>query len=226
MSIESPFDKKHIETVAGGRRDLLNELNLPPHATAFLRQHARVLQIGTICLVLLTLGWVAYDGYTERRDEKAAALLAQAYDETEGERRLALLRQVGSSYPGTDAAIWSRVQLAHAAMQAGDLDSAIADYQGTLKEIHKNNPLAPLIHYTLGQTQEAGGDLAQALYHYRQLADFPGFTARGLLALGRVHELQSRPDEAIKAYEQLAALDEEPGLEKGFIENKLAMLRQ
>jgi predicted negative regulator of RcsB-dependent stress response len=226
MSKESAFDRKHIETVTESRRDILEELNLPPQVISFLRQHARVLQIGALCLVLITLGWVAYDGYTDKRQENATALLAEAIREPAGERRLDLLRQVETRYAGTDAAIWSRVQLAHAAEQAGDTPEAITRYQSVLKDLAAGNPLTPLIHYSLGQAHEAGGDPDQALSHYQRLATYPGFAARGLHAVGRIHELQNRPSEAIKAYEQLAALGEQPGLEKGFVENKLAILKQ
>jgi predicted negative regulator of RcsB-dependent stress response len=226
MSKESAFDRKHIETVAVGRRDILEELNLPPQAISFLRQHARALQIGALCLVLITLGWVAYDGYTEKRQENATALLAEAIREPAGERQMDLLRQVEARYAGTDAAIWSRVQLAHAAAKAGDTREAVTIYQMVLKDIATDNPLTPLIHYSLGQAHEAGGAPDQALPHYQRLTAFPGFAARGLHAVGRIHELQDRPGEAIKAYEQLAALGEQPGLEKGFVENKLAILKQ
>jgi predicted negative regulator of RcsB-dependent stress response len=226
MTKESAFDRKHIETIAADRRNILEELNLPPQVISFLRQHARVLQIGAICLVLITLGWIAYDGYTERRQEDATALLAEAIREPAGEQRLELLRQVETRYAGTKAAIWSRVQLAHAAGQAGDTGEAITRYQGILKDIADDNPLTPLIHYSLGQTHEAAGAPDQALPHYQRLATFPGFAARGLLGVGRIHEVQNRPDEAVKAYEQLAALGEQPGMEPGFIENKLAILKR
>jgi predicted negative regulator of RcsB-dependent stress response len=225
MEKDSAFDPKHLQTIAPERRDLLEELNLPPQVISFVRKNNRALLIGAVGLILAILGWSAYDHYTDQRRDEAAALLARAIETPAGEQQTELLRQVNAEYSGTGAALWSRVQLAHAARDDGNEEEAIAGYRAALSDIDADNPLAPLLHYSLGQSSEAAGQTEEALRHYQQLAATPGFAVKGLLAVARLHELQDRPAEALKAYEQLAALEEQPLLEKGFVANKLAVLR-
>jgi predicted negative regulator of RcsB-dependent stress response len=224
MNKQSAFDKKQIETIDNARSDIWEELNLPPGAISFLRQYGKLLLIGVIALTMLIVGWSLYGNHTEKRQEQAAVLLAEAILEPAGERRNELLRAVESQYGGTNAAIWSRVHLAHGAQEAGETEAAIAAYQSVLKELNAGNPLVPLIRYSMAKSYEVSGELDQALYHYQQLASVSGFTTQGLLAAGRIHELLNQPAEALQVYEQLAGLGE--GQENWFVENKVASLRE
>jgi tetratricopeptide (TPR) repeat protein len=224
MNKESAFDRKHIEGMTD-RRDIWDELNLPPQAVLFLQKHGRNLLIGIVGLVLIFLAWSFHNQYSEKRQGQASALLAEAFKQPAGQERTDLLLRVDSEYSGTAASIWSRVQLAHDAHAAGEFREAIAGYENALKDLQAGNPLAPLLHYSLGQSYEAGGDHGQALPHYQRLASTPGFKTHGLLAEARIHELQNRPAEAIRVYEQLAILGQQADLEQGFVENKLATLK-
>jgi predicted negative regulator of RcsB-dependent stress response len=225
MGNENAFDPKHLQTInPEARRDLLEELNLPPRLISFMRKNSRALLIGAVGLIVAILGWTAYGNYTAKRQDEAANLLAQAIEAPAGQQRAELLRRIDAEYGGTGAALWSRVQLAHAAHKAGNEQEAIAGYRAVLADVDGSNPLTPLLHYGLGQSYEAAGQPEEALRHYQQLAAIPGFAAKGLLAAARIHETRDQPAEAVKAYEQVAALDE-PLLEPEYLAAKLAALR-
>lgn len=224
MNKERAFDRKHIENMV--HRDIWDELNLPPRVVLFLQMYGKFLLAGLLCLILGFLGWSFYGQYKERRQENGSALLAEALRQPAGPERTELLRQVGSEFDGTPAALWGRIQLAHDASAAGEIGEAIAGYESALKTLSADNPLTPLVRYSLARSYESRGEHDQALDHYRRLADTAGFEARGLVALARIHELQNRPAEAIKVYERLATLREQPDIEPGFVENKLAALRE
>lgn len=225
MGKENAFDVKHLQPVRSKHLDFLEELDLPPQVLDFLQEKGRALLIGIICLILALLGFVFYRHHTLQRQEAASALLAQALDTPAGAQQTELYRKVDSQYGGTAAALWSRVQVAHAAQDAGKEKKAIAGYRAVLADLDAGNPLIPLLHYSLGQSYEAAGQPKEALSQYQQLAAIPGFAAQGLLAVARIDEAQHRTADAIEAYERLAGLKNQPLLDKGFVADKLASLR-
>jgi predicted negative regulator of RcsB-dependent stress response len=225
MGKESAFNPKNLQTINPERRNVLEELNLPPQVISFLQKNSRPLLVGAICLILAILGAIAYHHYTSKRRGEAADLLAQAINAPAGKQQTELLRKISTEYSGTSAALWSRVQQAHTEQNAGKEKEAIAGYQAVLAELDTGNPLIPLLHYSLGQSYETAGQPEKALNQYQQLATIPGFAVQGLLAVGRINEAQNRPTDAIEAYEKLTALKEQPLLDKGFVANKLATLQ-
>ena len=120
MSAQSLFSKKDIKPIDPERkRDLLDELNLPPKLVSFIRENARNLQIACICIAVVVLGWVLYDNYTDMQESKSASLLAAALQESSIEQKTQELARVIEEYPRTDSALWSRVELAHLEYQDG-----------------------------------------------------------------------------------------------------------
>lgn len=232
MSEQSAFDRKIIEgTTADAGRSILEELHLPPQVISFIRKNKKNLQIAGICLVVLLLAWTFYDHYSETRRDKAAALLASAMKNEEVANRSQLLDKVQSEYGGTAAALWSKVELAHLDYQAGNFPEAVSKYEDVLQQLEADNPLVPLVKYSLAQAFEAQQSFEQALSRYQELARMNGFAKAAYPAIGRIYETINEPAKAQEAYEQYLALlsdDSQTGQlspTRAIIEERLATLK-
>jgi predicted negative regulator of RcsB-dependent stress response len=114
MSTQSLFSKKNIKSQQPDtRRGLLEELSLPPEMISFIRKNTRTLQIGLFCVVILVLGVIFYNYYSEMQEKKGASLLASGLQSESTEQRIQILENVISQYGRTAAARWSQVELAH-----------------------------------------------------------------------------------------------------------------
>ena len=116
MAEQSSLVGKEEKTIDIERKEsLLDELNLPPIVTRFIRENARNLQIVAGCIVLLVFAWTYFDYYTETRENNASSALSLAVQEADDAARVELLQGVVNDFSGTDAALWSRVEQAHVA---------------------------------------------------------------------------------------------------------------
>lgn len=227
MSAQSLFSKKNIESQQPDtRRGLMEELNLPPEFIAFVRRNTRNIQIVLISVVVLVLAWVFYDYYTELQEKKGASLLASGLQAESSEQRVQTLESVISDYGRTDAARWSRLELAHIDYKEGRYEAAAAKYKEILDALPATSPLAPLTRLNLAQSYELAGQYDQAIVQYGKLKQAAGFTSQALLGLGRVHMAKDDPAQARQAYEELlASLEENPDpVIKSQVEAKLTVL--
>ena len=227
MSTQSLFSKKNIQSQQPDTRSgLLEELNLPPDLIAFIRKNARNLQIGLICVVVLILAWIFYDYYTEMQEKKGASLLASGLQTESTEQRIAVLENVIKDYGRTDAARWSKLELAHLDYKEGRFEAAAAKYKAILDALPANNSLVPLARLNLAQSYEEAGQVDQAIAQYIILKKSAGFTNQAYWGLGRMYIAKEDTVQARKALEELLnSLDEtsEPGL-RSQVEAKLASL--
>ena len=204
MSAQSLFSKKNIKSQQPDTRSgIMEELNLPPEVISFIRKNARNLQIGLACIVVLALAWIFYDYYTELQENKGASLLASAMQtEATGERTL-MLASVVNDYSRTDAARWSRLELAHLDYQEGLFDAAIAKYEEIIDKLSTDSSLLPLTRTNLAQSYEETGQYEQAIAQYNLLKKSIGFKEEAHLALGRIYTARDEPVQARKEYEEL-----------------------
>jgi len=204
MSAQSLFSKKNIKSQQPDTRSgIMEELNLPPEVISFIRKNARNLQIGLACIVVLALAWIFYDYYTELQENKGASLLASAMQtEATGERTL-MLASVVNDYSRTDAARWSRLELAHLDYQEGLFDAAIAKYEEIIDKLSTDSSLLPLTRTNLAQSYEETGQYEQAIAQYNLLKKSIGFKEEAHLALGRIYTARDEPAQARKEYEEL-----------------------
>jgi predicted negative regulator of RcsB-dependent stress response len=212
MSAQSLFSKKDIKPIDPERkRDLLDELNLPPKLVSFIRKNARNLQIACICIAVVVLGWVLYDNYTDLQESKSASLLAAALQESSIEQKTQELARVIEEYPRTDSALWSRVELAHLEYQDGKFQEAAGRYEAILGELPGDSSLAPLIRLNLAQSYEELNDHDKALIQYKTLKTATGFDREATMAMGRIYEFTGQPQAARQVYEEyLNSLGESP----------------
>jgi len=227
MSTQSLFSKKNIQSQQPDtRRGLLEELNLPPEMITFIRKNARNLQIGLICVAVLILTWIFYDYYTEMQEKKGASLLASGLQTESTEQRIEMLENVINDYGRTDAARWSKLELAHLDYKDGRFEAAAAKYKEILETLPAQNSLVPLTRLNLAQSYEDAGQFDQAIAQYSLLKKSPGFINQGYWGLGRMYMAKEDTEQARKTYEELlSSLDDtsDPGL-KLQLEAKLASL--
>lgn len=231
MSKPSAFDKERITAATAEKRGgLLEELHLPPQVVAFIRNNTRKIGMAAAGCILVILGWIFYDHYVEAQNEKAAASLAAVLQEKDETSRLQGLENVLNEYPRTGAALWSKLELGHLEYQAGNYDSALKKYNDALGGLSRNNPLVPLITYSIAQTLEQKMDVENALPKYQSLTQMPGFEEQGYLGMGRLYETDNRLDKARDIYEEYLTLlnkddtSAQPSRMKAFVEDKLARL--
>lgn len=227
MSDQSLFSKKDIKPIDPERkRDLLDELNLPPKLISFLRENGRNLKIIAISIAVVVLGWVLYDHYTELQENKGASLLASALQETSAAQKAQTLASVIDEYPRTGAALWSSMELAHLDYQASRFQEAATRYETILGKLSGDSSMAPLVRLNLAQSYEELQDLDKALGQYKLLKAETGFFKESYLGQGRVYVMQNEPDAARRVYEEyLNSLGEEPDPAiEAQIQAKLALL--
>ena len=211
MSEQSLFSKKNIESQQPDTRTgIMEEMNLPPEFISFVRKNSRNLQIGLISIVVLVLAWVFYDYYTDLQENRAASLLASAIQTEATEERIQVLQNVIGSYSGTEAALWSKLELAHLDYQEGRFDAAVAKYEEVLAKTPADSFLIPLARMNLGQSYEETGQYDQAIAQYNLLKKSTGFKEEAHLALGRIYKAKDEPAQARNEYENLlSGMDDE-----------------
>ncbi len=227
MSTQNLLSKKNIASQQPDTRSgLMDELSLPPGLIAFVRKNSRNLQIGLICVVVLVLGWVFYDYYTEMQEKKGASLLASGMQTESTEERVQVLEKVIGDYGRTDAARWSKLELAHLDYNEGRYEAAAAKYKEILDVLPAGNSLAPLTMLNLAQSYEQTGRYDQAIAQYNLLKKSIGFTNEAFLGLGRMYVAKEDPVLARKAYEELlSSLEDTPDpVLKSQVEANLASL--
>ncbi len=210
MSAQSLFSKKNIESQQlDARRGILEELNLPPALIAFIRKNSRILQIAAGCVVVVVLAWVIFDYYTEIQEKKGASLLATGLQTEAAEQRVEVLESVIRDYGRTDAARWSKLELAHLDFKAGKFDTAAGKYKEIVDSLPTDISLVPLTRLNMAQSYEQAGQYDQAIPQYELLKKSIGFASQAYLALGRIYMMQGEAQKARKAYEELLSSQKE-----------------
>lgn len=128
--------------------------------------------------------------------QKAATNLKEA---------IALYKRILEEYPRTPTAPLAQFSLGNAFLQSNDLDSAIETYKRFISTYGSNISLLGLVHQKLGYAYLLKGDLDQAAKAYSTILEIPGAMNRdsALFEIARLEENRSRPDEALKQYQDL-----------------------
>lgn len=124
-------------------------------------------------------------------EEERAAAITQAVTEAKGSGRGAVEE---------DAALVAAAQ----AMQAGDFDGALAEYEQFLAAVDSDHALRFLALEGKGNALEAKGELDAALASFQLIAPHPSdyYRPMALYHQGRVLEALDRTDEALAIYRQ------------------------
>lgn len=128
--------------------------------------------------------------------QKAAANLKEA---------IVLYKRVVDEYPRTSTAPLAQFSLGNAYLQSNDLASAIDAYNRFISTYGSHVSLLGLVQQKLGYAYLLKGDLDQAAKAYSTVLGIPGAMNRdyALFELARLEEIRSKPDDALKHYQNL-----------------------
>lgn len=184
-----------IAVIAGAV--MLHKRNVAADAEA-----SRVLQSATAAIVR---GQVVPPEEQERLGDTIKQYRIPIYT-TEEERAAAIAEAVTAAQASGRDAVEQDANLVAAAqaMQVGDFDAAVTQYDAFLDASKRTHPLRFLALEGKGNALEAKGELDAALAVFEQLAPNPSdyYRSMALYHRGRVLEALSRTEEALAIYQQ------------------------
>ncbi|MBC8318683.1 MAG: tetratricopeptide repeat protein [Desulfobulbaceae bacterium] len=217
----SAFNKKYVEEVTPSKRTLLDELNLPPKVTEFIRRNEKTIQMVLIAIFVLICANTFWDYYSQKQKNDSASLLAEAMSQTEDAVRVEQLNKVIDEYPGSGAALWSEVSLAQQMLKDEKYGEAVTKYNAIISDVGKGSALYPLILQDLARAYDLKGDYQESLKQYSLLREIGGFGTVGYLGEARLYEQMEKKEQARDAYEKaLAQTDLSPAVQE-WLEYKL-----
>ena len=118
---------------------------------------------------------------------------------------IALYTRVVDEYPRTPSAPLALFGLGNALLESNQVDAAIDAYKRLLSTYSSNASLTGLAHQKLGYAYLLKGDREQAEKAYAAILNNPMSLNhdQALFELARLDENQSRPDAALKRYQEL-----------------------
>ena len=200
MSEQNTYFQQEILNKPLQKHGLLEEFNLPPKAILFIRGNKRNIIIGLVCCVLAIMGWSSLNYYLDKKNDRTAALLAEAVGQGALEKRKALLQKVLDDYGRTGSAKWAKLEMGHIAFDAQQYDEAIKVYLSVRDDIAKSSPIFPLVQMNLALSYENKNALPEALAAYQRLAEIKGFAGEAYLSMARIYELQKAVPQAKEMY--------------------------
>ena len=190
-------------------------------------QENRTSLIAAVVLTLGgTVGWSQYEDYTS--EKRVAA--ADAYDglllereSGEAAEELALISaSLRETHEGESLTDFASLQVAAAAVRAGDLVLARAELESVMASVELDSTLGQLVQLRLVRVMAASGDEAVAVAILEQgSSSFPASYAQ---ALGDIHLAAGREVEALLAYQSAQAESLALGGQLGLVDLKVSGL--
>ena len=226
MTEQSVFTKKHSETMEHDKKAILEEMNLPPAVIDFIRKNKRTLQIAIVVIILCVIGWEGYGKYKKTQLENSSAMLYEAVKTESIDERISQLNALSVQYAGkSGSGVWGSIELGHIAFDQMKYKEAIDHYSKALEDISTQNPIYPLLQYSLAQTYENFGDSGSAENIYQKLIDISGFAGEGYMGMARLAEKEGDSTKAVGYYQNFLNLaDTQPGPAKDWADAKIAKL--
>lgn len=224
MTEHNVFTKKHTEEVTQAKQTLLDELNLPPRATTFIRENKVVLISICALIIFSIIGRSYYIYYTTNIINLSSGALAQARGLEDGEARMAALKAVVEDHAGTGASGWASIALAKEYIDAKNYVDAITSLQAEISNLKADAPEFVLCQLLLAHSYEENGQNAQALTLYQEIATIHEFQVIGDMSVARVFEKMGTNDKAIEAYERAIASPALSQAEKDWLKDRIRKL--
>lgn len=223
MTEHNVFTKKHTEEVTEAKQTLLDELNLPPKATTFIRENKRMLQAFFLLVILSICGRSYYIHYTTTKIDRSAAALAQALIVTDSEQVQAL-EAVIRDHAGTGAADWAAIALARQQLADKEYADAIATLQTEIGGLKNSAPQLVLLQLLLGHAYESNEQHDLAVNLYKEVRDIHEFMVIGNINLARIYEKTGDPAAARDAYEKALSSPALSQSKKDWLKNRMQQL--
>ncbi len=190
-------------------------------------QENRVSVIAAVVLTLGgTIGWSQYEDYISENAVAAADAyesLLQERESGEAAEELALISAgLRESHAGETFADFASLQVAAAAVEAGNLVLARAELESVMASVELDSTLGQLVQLRLARVMAASGDEAGAVAILVQgSSSFPASYAQ---ALGDIHLAAGREAEALLAYESAQTESLALGGQLGLVDLKVSGL--
>lgn len=166
----------------------------------FVLDHAHTIATAVVSLVVLIVGVGIWQWYVENGEEKASMELGRISAMQNPQTRLAALEAfIGEAPQSLQSAV--QLELAAAAVQAEDLNKAVAAY-ATVATQEGSSPLGVVARLNEVDVLLRQGKAAEALSRLEALLPTAQKELQGVLQsqLGEVAELAGQKDKAIAAY--------------------------
>jgi len=190
-------------------------------------QENRVSVIAAVVLTLGgTIGWSQYEDYISENAVAAADAydsLLQERESGEAAEELALISAgLREWHAGETFADFASLQVAAAAVEAGNLVLARAELESVMASVELDSTLGQLVQLRLARVMAASGDEAGAVAILVQgSSSFPASYAQ---ALGDIHLAAGREAEALLAYESAQTESLALGGQLGLVDLKVSGL--
>ena len=173
-----------------------------------------------------TIGWSQYEDYTSEKSVVAANAydgLLQERESGESAEELALISAgLRETHDGEAFAAFASLQVAAAAVEAGDLVLARAELELVMETVELDSTLGQLVQLRLARVMAASGDEAAAVAILEQgSSSFPASYAQ---ALGDIHLAAGREAEALLAYQSAQTESLALGGQLGLVDLKVSGL--
>ena len=190
-------------------------------------QENRTSVIAAVVLTLGgTVGWSQYEDYTSEKAVAAANTydgLLQERESGESAEELALISAgLRETHDGEAFAEFASLQVAAAAVEAGDLGLARAELESVMATVELDSTLGQLVQLRLARVMAASGDETAAVAILEQgSSSFPASYAQ---ALGDIHLAAGRESEALVAYQSAQTESLALGGQLGLVDLKVSGL--
>ena len=183
-----------------------------------------------IAVVVLTLGgtigWSQYEDYINEKAVAAANTydsLLQGRESGESAEEMALISAgLRETHDGGAFAAFASLQVAAAAVEAGDLVLARDELESVMATIELDSTLGQLVQLRLARVMAASGDEGTAVAILEQgSSSFPASYAQ---ALGDIHLAAGRESEALMAYQSAQTESLALGGQLGLVDLKVSGL--
>ena len=183
-----------------------------------------------VAVVVLTLGgtigWSRYEDYTNEKAVAAANTydsLLQGRESGESAEEMALISAgLRETHDGGAFAAFASLQVAAAAVEAGDLVLARDELESVMATIELDSTLGQLVQLRLARVMAASGDEDTAVAILEQgSSSFPASYAQ---ALGDIHLAAGRESEALMAYQSAQTESLALGGQLGLVDLKVSGL--
>ena len=173
-----------------------------------------------------TVGWSQYEDYTSEKAVAAANTydgLLQERESGESAEELALISAgLRETHDGEAFAEFASLQVAAAAVEAGDLVLARAELESVMATVELDSTLGQLVQLRLARVMAASGDETAAVAILEQgSSSFPASYAQ---ALGDIHLAAGRESKALLAYQSAQTESLALGGQLGLVDLKVSGL--
>ena len=208
------------------KKTILEEIlsGLPPQVGKTLQKFLREILAGTIIVVLAVSLWLGYSTYTTRQENRAAAAMGTAMQQTDTAKRISALEKVIHKHGHTNTGRHALLFLGATQRDSGQVEAAKKSFNRAKQELSEDSFLYYSALMGLGYLQEDDAELDKARRAYKSAsAAQQGFEAIASLDFARVSSALGYNDKAIESYNKYLSMKPQSP-QAGFVRHQIMKL--